>query len=515
MGRGVVGDAIRTVVNLSDGVFVAASFFKAQRLEYGCGTGFGRGCRVLLWHGRVLCDGIQPEGERVRLAPVVEGLGRLKVRRCGSECVGDDEAALAVVSDLCCIFSDDDLIAVVVDHFDMGRTGDGHDNRMGRGVVGDAVRTVVNLGDGVFKHPGVGQRIAGFKADRIIHDFWEHRDRISLDSRGDRFTRHGRAGSDSLELEGERAGLAPVSKLLFGLKINGNCSGDIFGRVVDILFGDVEVFDDDLALIVFCFHGSGDVYIEGRDDFLYLFGVQLFDDDIGAAVQFHEGVARGIGLDGSSEIFGLYAGFDVRLGSISLWEFAFRGLHGIGMQRDAGKGNARAFHGLEDTQTEIVLGMELEIILGVDPGFAFGNADEGLRVLAAGFGKIEICAAGKHLRAVGNDVDPVAVLNSYGRGIGIVRADGNGAAVRHGAAVGAGNRDGHVSVGRAVVEADAQVDCVRTILVDGSASRDVDVRDDDLVLGGSHGIEIVQELNKGIHTILNIVIEGPVGFRPV
>ena len=95
--RSVVRDACHAVVDLSDGIFVHTNGVKLKLREDGGGFAFGNRKAGHGRHRSAVGNGSQHEGERIRLAPVVELLGGLEVSLYGSERVGDDQCIRPVV----------------------------------------------------------------------------------------------------------------------------------------------------------------------------------------------------------------------------------------------------------------------------------------------------------------------------------------------------------------------------------------------------------------------------------
>ena len=156
--RGVVRDAINAVIGLGDGVVVRAGLLKLDLVPNRNGL-VDVGVRLVLSHrldrssrhrglhtSGVGASG-QREGEALRLAPVVELLGGLKVGLHATVGVGDGETGIALKRlGLIVVGS---VINCRSHQLARGIRGHMYHNGVRSGVVGDAINMIVDLGDGV------------------------------------------------------------------------------------------------------------------------------------------------------------------------------------------------------------------------------------------------------------------------------------------------------------------------------------------------------------------------------
>ena len=180
MGGRVVGYAGDAVVDLGYRVLVNADSVILDLRKDGGRRVLGNGELGHVGHGSALGNGLEHEGEGIGLAPIVELLGRLEMSGGRGERVGNDKAVMAVVADLGSVFGNDDLVAVLVYHLDMGRPGDCDRDGMGSRVIRDAGNMIVDLRNGVFEYPYVGVGIAVLKAERIVGDAGKRSNGIAL-----------------------------------------------------------------------------------------------------------------------------------------------------------------------------------------------------------------------------------------------------------------------------------------------------------------------------------------------
>ena len=196
MRSGVVRHAGNVAIDLGNRVFVNADGRVFEFCEYSGASVFGNHQPGSGRHGSAVGNGGKHEGEGVCLAPVVELLGCLEVRLCGSEGVGDDKRIRTFIIHLC-----HEIIRV-------GGFGHGHGDNVRRSVVSDSGHVVVDLGDGVLIHANVG-----------IFNVGKHRGRSVPGNHKPGHGRHWRAVVDGGKQEGERIGFAPVIEILGRLEM--------------------------------------------------------------------------------------------------------------------------------------------------------------------------------------------------------------------------------------------------------------------------------------------------------